>query len=134
MKINDPEVLRNRFFARFLVAHPENLPLQFLELAIQGALLPGIDKTTYTMLRSVTTIRGWRRKLMLREEMAKLPIPILFLWGESDKFAPPSSGQDLVKRMPDAKIEIISDAGHIAYLDQPEIIADRINNFLRKPV
>lgn len=123
------EVLRSRVFP-MLVAHPENLSLGFLQVALAAQKLPGAGVAAHTMLRSVLTMRGWRRQLMMRDDLAKLPVPTLFIWGDKDAFAPPSSGEDMVARMANAKIEIISDAGHLPHLDRPADVAAIITRFL----
>jgi pimeloyl-ACP methyl ester carboxylesterase len=35
--------------------------------------------------------------------------------------------------MPDARISVIPDAGHIPHLDQPELVAAALNDFLSQP-
>ncbi len=130
LKITDPETLRKQVFARLLVAHPETVPLDFLEIMIAADAIPGADRTAYTMLRAVTTLRGVRPKLMLRDDIAHLPVPTLFLWGDADAFAPPSHGQDLAARMPDAHIEVLPDTGHLPYVDRPDTVATAIIGFL----
>lgn len=125
------EALRKRVFATLLVAHPEKVPLDVLELALAGMTsIPGTGLTSYTLLRTVTNLRGWRPRLMMCDDMARLPIPTLFVWGDADAFAPPSSGQDMATRMPEAHAEVIPDAGHLPYLDQPDAVADSITGFL----
>lgn len=123
LRITDPEALRRRVFAPLLVAHPERVPLEILENAVAAAALPGADRAAYSMLRAVTTLGGWRRRLMMRDDMARLAVPTLFIWGEADAFAPPSSGRDMAARMPDARIEVIPDTGHLPHLERPEAVA-----------
>lgn len=127
--MNSAEELRGRVF-RMLVAHPEKLPRPFLELALAAQKLPGAGIAAHTMLRSVLTMRGWRAHLMMRDDLAKLALPTLFVWGDKDAFAPPSSGEDMAARMADARIEIVEDAGHLPHLDQPTAVATSINRFL----
>lgn len=128
------EALRKRVFATLLVAHPEKVPLDVLEIARAGMTsIPGAGLTSYTILRSVTNLRGWRPRLIMRDDMACLPVPTLFVWGDADVFAPPSSGEDMAARMPEARIEVIPDAGHLPYLDRPDAVADAITNFLTRP-
>lgn len=117
------EALRKRVFATLLVAYPERVPLDMLEVMIAAAAIPGVGLTAHTMLRAVTNLRGWRPQLMMRDDMAQLSVPTLFAWGEADAFAPPSSGRDMVARMPDAHIEVIADAGHLPYIDRPDTVA-----------
>lgn len=130
LKITDPEVLRKRVYGPLLVAHPEDLPLELLELDIANAALPGVEQSAYGLLRAATTLRGFRKELLLRNELAGLKIPSLFLWGESDRFAPPSSGEDIAGRMPSATIEVLPDTGHLPHVERPETVAAAVLGFL----
>lgn len=130
LKITDAETLRKRVYGPLLVAHPEDVAVELLEMGIAAATLPGVDWASYTMLRAVTTLRGFRRSLMLREELGGLGVPSLFLWGDSDAFAPPSSGRDMVASMREAAIEVIPDTGHLPHLERPDTVAAAIIHFL----
>ncbi len=84
------------------------------------------------MLRTFLTLRGVCPQLMLRDDMAHLRVPTLFLWGDADAFAPPSPGQDLAARMPDAHFEVVADTGHLPYVDRPDTIAAAVTGFLAR--
>jgi hypothetical protein len=43
-------------------------------------------------------MRGIRPDIMLHSEMAQLPVPALFAWGDSDAHGPSSSGQSLARQ------------------------------------
>lgn len=126
----DAEALRDRVFARLLVAHPERVPRDYLELSVTAGRLPGAGLAAHTMLGRVTTLRGWRPSLMMRDLLAKQRTPTLFLWGDRDRFAPPSSGRDMVDRMAAARLEVIPGAGHLPHLDEPDIVAEAVTRFL----
>ena len=98
--------------------------------ALAGATLPGARMGAYSMLRRVTTLGGLRSDLYLREEVTRLAVPTLFLWGDVDSFAPPSSGGTVAAAMPQARLEVIKDAGHRPHLDAPATVATAINRFL----
>lgn len=132
MKISDVEKLRKLVFAS-LVAHPERLPRDLLEVALAAAALPGTGLTSRTMLQAVSTLSGWRDELLMREDMAKADVPTAFVWGEKDSFASPASGHDLAARMADARVEVVPDAGHLPQLDEPNTIAALISDFLDQP-
>jgi pimeloyl-ACP methyl ester carboxylesterase len=131
--ITDPEVLRARVFARFLVARAGEVPRDLLEVMTAAASLPGVGADAYRLLRTVTTLRGWRRPLMLREEVARLTVPALFLWGEADAFAPPSRGQQVAARMPAARFEVLPGTGHLPHVEQPEAVSRAVAEFLARP-
>ena len=82
------------------------------------------------MLRSLFTLRGCRPRLILRDDMARVQVPTLVAWGDGDSFVPESRGRELAANMPDARFEIVRDAGHVLQLDQPAAIASTVAGFL----
>jgi pimeloyl-ACP methyl ester carboxylesterase len=129
MRIPDAETLRNRAFAG-LVAHPERVPVEFLEVALAGGALPGTALTTRTMLHAVASLRGLRRGLWMGEDIVQLHVPTLFVWGDQDGQARPSIGAEFSRRMTEATLTIVNDAGHMPHLDQPEAVATLVGQFL----
>jgi len=131
LRTDDPETYRTRVMARILVAHPERVPFDLLEVMVAAAAIPGVDRAALSFLQTVTTLRGWRSELMLRDELTRLATPTLFLWGEADAFAPPASGRAVWTRMPDARLESIPDAGHLVQLDRPDIVVSAVTGGLQ---
>jgi pimeloyl-ACP methyl ester carboxylesterase len=128
--IKDAEELRNQVFKSILVAHPEAVPTDLLETMVDGSKLPGVTRSAYTLLRAGTTLRGIRSRLLIREETVNMQVPTKFLWGDRDAFAPPSSGQELAPRMPNAELKVLHDVGHLPHVDAPEIVAAEVTQFL----
>ena len=58
-------------------------------------------------------------------------MPTLLIWGDKDTFGPPSLAQEMAQIMPRGRAEIVPDAGHLAWLDQPEAVAGSITRFLQ---
>lgn len=129
LRMSDPEKVRERIWPD-LVAHPESVPVDLIRLGIDATSLPGVATTTRTMLAAVSDMGGWRRELMMRGAMADLAVPTLFLWGDGDTFAPPSSGLALAEQMSDAHLVVLDDVGHMPQIDQPEVVARLANDFL----
>lgn len=65
----------------------------------------------------------------LREEVGEIEVPAVVLCGEDDRMTPPRYSEALARRMPDARLEIISGAGHMVMIEQPERTAERISGF-----
>jgi pimeloyl-ACP methyl ester carboxylesterase len=126
LRTDDPETFRTRVMATLLVAHAERVPVELLEVMVAAAAIPGVDRAARSFLQAVTTLRGWRRELMLREEITRLATPTTFLWGEADAFARPASGRRVWDRMPDARLLAVPDAGHLLQLDRPDIVTAAI--------
>jgi pimeloyl-ACP methyl ester carboxylesterase len=124
MRIPDAETFRRRVAGPLLVARPDELPVEFLEIALEAGALPGADVAAHTMLRQVTTSRGWRRRLRIDRAMAGLEVPTLLLWGDRDAFTRPTPATTaFVDRIPGAHLEVLEDCGHVAQLDRPADLA-----------
>jgi pimeloyl-ACP methyl ester carboxylesterase len=65
-----------------------------------------------------------------RAEVAALEIPVLVLAGAEDRIAPEEVTADLADAIPGARREIIAQAAHAAYLEQPESYNARLRLFL----
>lgn len=130
LKISDPEVLRRRVYGPLLVAHPEDVPVELLELDIANTALPRVEQSAYSLVQAATTLRGVREDLIVRDDAARLEAPVLFLWGDADAFAPPSSGEDLATRMRNATVEVMADTGHLPHVERPDAVAAALAGFL----
>ena len=53
-------------------------------------------------------------------------IPTLVFWGELDVLFDPSNAKHLDAALPQSKLHILPEAGHLAWADQPELFADMI--------
>jgi pimeloyl-ACP methyl ester carboxylesterase len=69
----------------------------------------------------------------LRPELKNLKAPTLFIYGEKDMEGPSSLARDMAALMANAHCEIIPDAGHLVWLDQPNACSIIIKEFLRSP-
>jgi len=66
----------------------------------------------------------------LLPELDGLTTPTLFLWGDKDPLGTPDDGRRLVEQMPHARLEVVKDASHLVWLDQPDVCADAVTAFL----
>jgi len=63
------------------------------------------------------------------EELGSLAMPALVIWGMQDPFIPLRFGQAYASILQDAKLLELPDAGHIPWLDRPDVL-DRVAGFL----
>jgi pimeloyl-ACP methyl ester carboxylesterase len=62
--------------------------------------------------------------------LAEVSIPTLVLWGESDRIVTPDYGRALAAAIPEARFEIVREAGHLPQIEQPEATFRTIDGFL----
>ena len=58
-------------------------------------------------------------------------LPTLFIWGDKDAAVPLESGKEACKIIPDCRIEVVKDAGHLPWLDEPERCSQLLLDFLK---
>jgi proline iminopeptidase len=63
-----------------------------------------------------------------RKELRRLSVPMLVLQGEKD-FLPAAAAEEW-GALPHADLVVVPDAGHLAWLDRPDAVADAIRSFL----
>jgi len=126
MRNPTPAMMREKVLGPLLVADPNRVSDEELSIRIASQSLPGAETSWRTLLESVVGLGGFQKRYMIRDEVASLGVPTTFIWGERDAFAPPSSGQDLASRMPNAKLVAIEGAGHMPWIDAPEACATAI--------
>ena len=62
--------------------------------------------------------------------LGEVSIPTLVLWGESDRIVTPDYGRTLAAAIPNARFEIVREAGHLPQIEQPEATFRTIDRFL----
>jgi len=73
-----------------------------------------------------------------RGKLSELEIPVLLVWGERDRVFPfVEFGKPLKETLPHAKLVIVKQAGHGAYLDKPDqfnqLLVDFVSEVLSSP-
>ncbi len=131
-----PEAVRNGL-KRLRVANLARVPGDYLECLTAGAMIPGAVESWLTMVERAFSPPGAgllhgasTLTYALRPELSTLQPPTLFLWGERDPFGPPKLGQEMARLVPVGRCEVIPEAGHLPWLDQPDLCARLIESFL----
>lgn len=66
----------------------------------------------------------------LRSGLAEVAVRTLVIWGDGDAIATPAYGRALASSFPDARFELVADAGHLPQLEQPAATVALIDAFL----
>jgi pimeloyl-ACP methyl ester carboxylesterase len=128
-----PDRKRMRQRLQAVVANPERIPEDYLDLAYAGAVLPGAQLGWLSMIERIMPFGRVPQGMGtygLRPELPQIKSPTLFVWGDRD-FCPPEWGRQLCELMPEARMELLPDTGHLAWLDEPERVAGLVRDFLR---
>jgi pimeloyl-ACP methyl ester carboxylesterase len=66
----------------------------------------------------------------LAGRLHRIRVPTLFLWGESDRIAPPDYGRAYAKLIPGAQFALIERSGHYPHLENPDLFTRKIVDFV----
>ncbi len=122
---------------REVVADPALIQREYLDWALYPYLeFPGAIAKFAEELRQSAREIGKRVRgepCLLREVEAKLSqleIPTLLLWGDCDRWFPPTLGEQLQRALPKAQLQILSNCGHDAAGSCPAQVVSAVLAFL----
>jgi pimeloyl-ACP methyl ester carboxylesterase len=101
------------------VAHPGQLPPWIATELIRGAGKPGF----MAALRSMISHE-------LRSRLGLIGCPALVVWGARDRAVSVRDGEIFASRIPDARLLVFEDTGHVAMLERPMAFNALLEDFL----
>jgi len=66
----------------------------------------------------------------LRHRLHRIKVPTLLIWGEQDGIVTPKYGEAYCKLIPDARMAVIPQAGHLPHIEQPQAVLAELRKFL----
>jgi len=109
------------------------------EIAIENPILIGASISGEVTLRYLIHDYSARAAVVigpvgiksLGNQLGRIAIPLLGIWGEKDTVSPPTDSKILESYVRNSEIHIIDGANHPCYLDVPEKFAEIVKDFLR---
>ena len=124
-----------------------------------GTRVAGLDlflNRIMTLMLGSTTRRGnpelvaeWRRRIggvhvpsilnlmkplfgrdSVLERLDEIRVPSLVLVGEEDRAQPPARSREIANGLPNAELVVVPEAGHLAAVEQPEVVSETMRDFL----
>jgi len=78
------------------------------------------------------TLKGMDEQIYLPDDLlARIQTPIYFLWGTEDPFGDADVARTFTAKIPTAELELLPEAGHAVWLDDPDKAAAVTTDFLR---
>jgi pimeloyl-ACP methyl ester carboxylesterase len=68
----------------------------------------------------------------VRDRLAGIRQPTLVVVGDRDWLTPPAASQDIARRLPNAELRVLPDAGHFAFIEQPALFNAAVRQFARR--
>ena len=112
---------------RGIVADPAVITDDEIDAAFQLAQLPGAQRSFLSMLRVYCSFFGLKRREISRivGGLSRIDTPVLLIWGDRDPIVPVDSLQIALRHLQRAQAAVLPGAGHLPYVEQPEVF-DRV--------
>ena len=118
-RLSRPSKEGTKQFFEQLFYNKEIIQEEWIEYDYQLSLQPGVQRSLLRALRSLCNIWGQKRKIYLPilENLQKIEIPVLILWGAQDQIVPVSHAHRAKKILPNARIHIFDPCGHVPNIE-----------------
>jgi pimeloyl-ACP methyl ester carboxylesterase len=81
-------------------------------------------------IRFMLRISRATRDRNVEDELGKLKLPTLIVWGQNDEITPPPIGKEFQSKINGAQLEYIDSCGHAPNWEQPDRFARLMDQFL----
>jgi pimeloyl-ACP methyl ester carboxylesterase len=119
---------RKKQYRTMFHVDPASVPEVYFDMQVAGMRIPGALPTWAVLLRRVAGLGGMRAEVTFAEELPRLEVPTLVVWGEHD-MAPAEAGRAATERMPKGQFVYLPGVGHFPFLEVPEQTAGLIREF-----
>ncbi len=65
----------------------------------------------------------------LRGRLSAIAVPVLVLWGESDRIVDPDYGRDYAAAIPTARFQLLNGTGHVPQIETPQLLLSAVAAF-----
>ena len=72
------------------------------------------------------------QSLLSPEQLRNARVPILLVYGDRDVFVPADHAVALYRQLPDARLLIVPNSGHVVMVNQPQLFNDACAAFWRQ--
>lgn len=114
-------------FAQRMFRNPE------ARQAFLARAIPPEQQKAFLRNRETTALLAWQPRLYdphLPKWLHRIGVPTHVIWAEHDEVLPTAYGEELARLIPNARLTVIPDAGHLLYADRPQALAERVREFI----
>lgn len=122
------------FWGRLLVAHPERLGDDFLDVDVEH--MRRNRESVVSLMCECVGLGGVRRAYSLGEQWRRLAVPTRAVFGEHDAFLSPRTWrawERLASERAFVELVRVPGAGHLPWLDEPERVLETLDRFHTQP-
>ena len=111
-----------------MFANPLRVPADWYAEQSRLTQVPGAMEGLVAANRAAVGPLGQR--VRLREELARITVPTLVVWGAEDLIVPVRHGRAAVEHLPEGRLVVLPDCGHVPHIEHPDRFAAVVAEFL----
>ncbi|MCW3000899.1 MAG: alpha/beta hydrolase [Conexibacter sp.] len=108
-----------RAMFNIVASHPDRLPAPLVAEQLRGSGKPGFIDALDAMT-----------DYPIRDRLGEITAPTLVVWGEDDPLVPVRDAWEFGELIPNARVVVYEDTGHVAMLERPEAFNALVAEFL----
>ena len=113
----------DRVFDAMEVAKPDQPDAELMkQYAFDVTRADGPRSVLHAGAVRVGSLRG-QVLVLSDEELSRIEAPTLVIWGAKDRFFPVSHAERAHRLIPDSRLEVLTNAGHVSTFDEPERVS-----------
>ena len=98
---------------------------------LEGWMAPyATEEGKLSLIRNAAALNT-NHTMELLDDLHRLTLPLLMLWGERDQFQPLSSAERFKNEFPETQLRVIPDSDHFMPFEKPEEVAQILTEFFR---
>jgi pimeloyl-ACP methyl ester carboxylesterase len=102
-----------------VAAHPSRLPAPLVAEQLRGSGKPGF-------IDALDALTDYP----IRDRLADIQAPTLVVWGEDDALVPVDDAWEFGELIPNSRVVVYEDTGHVAMLERPDAFNELVAEFL----
>jgi pimeloyl-ACP methyl ester carboxylesterase len=114
--------------ASLMFARPGQVPVKWLTGQYKVAQVANFTRTELAALRTTINLAGQRE--VLADQLPRLQMPTLIVWGIEDKLFPYWHAIDAAARLKKGTLKLILSCGHLPHVEQPKRFVSIVSEFL----
>jgi 4,5:9,10-diseco-3-hydroxy-5,9,17-trioxoandrosta-1(10),2-diene-4-oate hydrolase len=120
-----PSNMASKWMARYLFYNPKSADEAYRKYSVEVCRMPGGNRVFFQG-------RGRAVSPIPAEELRKISQPTLIIWGREERFFPLAHAEAAHEAIPNSQLHVIPKAGHLPFIDQPELFNDALIKFLKE--
>ncbi|HET6508512.1 MAG TPA: alpha/beta hydrolase [Baekduia sp.] len=112
-------VRSRRTLLSIVAAHPSRLPAPLVSEQLKGSGKPGF-------VPAMDALTSYP----IRDRLSRIEAPTLIVWGDKDPLVPVRDAWEFGKLIPNSRVVVYEDTGHVAMLERPEAFNALMAEFL----